>query len=175
MKVFPDSSVKIMLRVKCIVLSVILLSGTACSSDELWEELSRGLRNWDGVGQPSLDFPSRSCSILSIDSAQQDNDSTLTLWLHFNFDSVIVLCGLGVDYWETANSDTVLTMFEPRTDTIDFRALKNFDYRYSLRIDSLKSEAYYSFCAFLDHVVAGDTVRISGSILDSGCLALKTR
>lgn len=175
MKVFSNSSVKLMLRVKCIMLSIVLLCAAGCLSDAEWEEVSQSLGRWDDVRLPSLVMPPMPRFTLGLDSAQQENDSTLTLWLHCNYDSIIVLCGFGVNYWQADNPDTEMTMYEPRSDTIDFRGLENFNYVYSLRVDSLESDTYYTFCAFLDHSVKADTVRIFTSIYAGGCRTLRTK
>ena len=175
MELIAHCNLKIMLRVRCIMLSIVLLCATGCLSDAEWEEVSRGLGGWDDVRLPSLILPPMPRLMLGLDSAQQENDSTLTLWLHCNYDSIIILCGLGVNYWETENAGTTQTMFEPRSDTIDFRALENFNYAYSLRIGSLEPDTYYTLCAFLDHSVKGDTVRIFNSIYAGGCQTLRTK
>lgn len=130
---------------------------------------------WDDVRLPSLILPPMPRFTLGLDSAEQEKDSTLTLWLHCNYGSIIVLCGFGVNYWETENASATQTMFEPRSDTIDLKDLENSNDVYSLRIGSLEPDTDYTLCAFLDHSVKGHTVRIFNSIYAGGCRTLRTK
>lgn len=176
MKVMSGFNLKIMvLRVKCILLSVILVFSAAACTDEEWDNISITLGGMDDFRLPPLILPPVPRMLLAFDSARQENDSTLTLWMHCKYDSIMVLCGVGANYWNSDNPDKARTMIEPKSDTIDFRILENFIYAYSFRIDSIESDTEYRLCAFLDHSVKGDTVRVFTSVYGGGCQTLKTR
>lgn len=88
-----------------------------------------------------------------IDSTSQASDSTLTLWAHIQYDSILIIENRKLDYW-TPGDLNITRMLPVEHDTIDFRVLPDSTlhwtgryekiYSYSIQLDSLKSDSDYT-------------------------------
>ncbi|MEX2234068.1 MAG: hypothetical protein WD824_18020 [Cyclobacteriaceae bacterium] len=114
---------------------------------------------------------------IAIDSASQKNDSTLRLFVRLGYDSVVIRSAYGVSYAKIGDTLALTKIFSAKADTLDFRKLPNMNYLYDLDLDllGLESKVNYTICPFMDYIVKGDTVRLSGSNFADSCFSFKTK
>jgi len=164
----PAGFKKITLRL--LLMAAIASSLIGCLSDVEFENLSNALARQDDFHFPSYPV-TRPRIIIRIDSVEDKNDSTIRLWGHVNYDSVMIRSAYGVTYSELGGSRSMTKIISAKTDTIDFRKLTNFNYVYNLDLDpetdSLKSKTRYNTSPFVDYISRGDTIRLSGYIYGS--------
>ena len=90
-----------------------------------------------------------------IDSTSQASDSTLTLWAHIQYDSVLIIQDRKLEYWATEDfGNPSIRMLQVEPDTIDFRTLPDSTlnwtgqyekiYHYNVQLDSLKQDTDYT-------------------------------
>ena len=90
-----------------------------------------------------------------IDSTSQASDSTLTLWAHIQYDSILIIQDRKLDYWPIENFGSSITrMIQVEPDTIDFRTLTDSTlswtgkyekiYHYNVQLDSIKKDSDYN-------------------------------
>lgn len=166
-KIIPLFSKGLVIRL--LIFAVTLSPFTSCLTDEDWSKFADA---WDDVVIPPSP-PAR--MTINVDSIEHISSSRVKVWLHVNFDSVFVFFSSGVSYWETENAVSSRQETFQQQDTIDCRMFPGLNYRYHVEVDSLQPATSYALCAFLDHIVRNDTVRVAGSVYDQGCARLKTK
>lgn len=169
-KMFPLFSIRLVIRL--LIAAVTLLPFTSCLTDDEWLKVGDAADGWDDVVFPP---PQRGRMTINVDSIEHISSSRVKVWLHVNFDSVFVFFSSGVSYWETENAVSSRQETFQQQDTIDCRKFAGLNYKYYVEVDSLQPATSYGLCAFLDHIVRNDTVRVAGSVYDQGCASLKTR
>lgn len=90
-----------------------------------------------------------------IDSTSQSTDSTLTLWAHIQYDSILIIQDRKVEYWPIEDFGNPITkMMQAEPDTLDFRTLPDSTlswtgkyekiYHYNMQLDRIKKNSDYN-------------------------------
>jgi hypothetical protein len=90
-----------------------------------------------------------------IDSASQSTDSTLTLWAHIQYDSILIIQDRKLEYWPNEDYEAIISRtIQSSPDTIDFRTLPDSIlswtgsyeqiYYYNVQLDSLVQDTDYT-------------------------------
>src|SRR5690349_11053265 len=108
------------------------------------------------------------------DSVVQVNDSTIKIWSHIQYDSVLIIKNHSVKYWDE-NGNEVFKSIQTTPDTINFRNLTDstlawtgryeWAYHYSLEVDSLKKDFDYLLHVTTSYKEKNETKSFYNSVL----------
>lgn len=109
-----------------------------------------------------------------IDSLSRRSESTAIFWGHYQYDNVLIIQKGQLNYWEDtypmpSNLPVMRKLYVSEPYTIDFRTLpdsvswrkKEWIYKFSVSVDSLKSNTSFRFCITADYQDQNTTGNLS--------------
>lgn len=128
-------------------------------TDPDWKKLGNAVAHMDDASWGSDHYKFVFSRLeYAIDSVNKVSDSSLTIYGHIRYDSILIIRRLGINYYEDVVPLTpqVNTRFIIASlDTLDFRTFpdpiagsKTHLYKFSIKVSGLKSKTLYKFCVF---------------------------
>lgn len=140
----------------------VLISFSGCMDFE-FPDMS-GLGGF-GSGYPSGYYPPYMATFY-VDSIDQISDSAIIIWSHIQYDSILIIKNLKVQYAETSGvGDIVTESVQSESDTLDFRGISEsiigwndrteWIYKYEIEVKGLKNNVDYNVCILQDYSEKG--------------------